>query len=209
MLFLDKIAGLMADDREEDWVYKSRDRLQDFADTRKYYRENPPKLADAVVVLSTQYSHGLDKPDVTSIEAITERGRIVVNHCYASLGYAGKSFYDSGQNCKAPKGQVWLVPAELYRDIPIRKDIHNARKDKERQESKKANISELAEFYGVDYVLENIKELMLLKKCSYENAKALLKIEMEDEKTIKRFDIRNAGGGRVSRLDIKQTRRRA
>lgn len=91
-----------------------RHKYEDMAMTKKYHADNPPKVGDKVVVLKT-YSHSqmLD-PEFCVIEAITDRGRIVVDHRDARWGLAGKSFYKSGQNCTKPKGQIWLIPEALY-----------------------------------------------------------------------------------------------
>lgn len=126
MLRLDLIPGLREEDSRFDWVYQRRDKHDDMDMTRAYYEDSPPQVGDLVVVLHT-YSHiDMDKPHVTTIDAITNRGRLVVNHMHE--GWAGKSFWKSGQNCKAPKGQCWLVPAALYRDIPVTHEVDRQRR---------------------------------------------------------------------------------
>jgi len=133
MLKLEIIPGLRPEDSEFDWVYKVRDKGEDLEANREYHEQFPPQVGDLVVVLHTASHYKMQKPHVTRIEAITDRGRIVVDHDHEA--WAGKSFWKSGQNCMAPKGQCWLVPAELYQDIPLTRE--NARlKSNEEQEFK-------------------------------------------------------------------------
>ena len=81
----------------------------DMEATREYHKKYPPKVGNEVVVFNT--SGGLHEKEHKRISAITERGRLIVEH---RMAYAGVSFWKSGQNCKAPTGQTWLVPIELY-----------------------------------------------------------------------------------------------
>ena len=81
----------------------------DMKATREYHKKYPPKVGNEVVVFNTSY--GLHEKEHKRISAITERGRLIVEH---RMAYAGVSFWKSGQNCKAPTGQTWLVPIELY-----------------------------------------------------------------------------------------------
>ena len=82
MLKLEIMPGLLPDDRCSDWHYEMRSKENDLEQTRKYYKEDPPKVGDLVVVLHTSSYKGMLKPHVTRIDAITDRGRIVVNHSH-------------------------------------------------------------------------------------------------------------------------------
>jgi len=120
-LHLHKIPGLeyTEDDHapfSSEYVYKWRDKWEDMKATKAFYEQYPPQVGDLVVVLHTASGHEMLRPDVKPITAITKQKRIVVDHIHE--GWAGKSFWRTGQNCMAPRGQCWLVPAELYRDIP-------------------------------------------------------------------------------------------
>jgi hypothetical protein len=123
-LFLHKIPGLEYIEDEDnprvrynrDFKYKWRDKWEDMEVTKAFYDQYPPQEGDLVVVLHTASGYEMLRPDVKPIIAITKQKRIVVDHIHEC--WAGKSFWRTGQNCKAPRGQCWLVPAELYRDIP-------------------------------------------------------------------------------------------
>lgn len=82
----------------------------DMEASREYHKKYPPKVGNEVVVFNTMA--GFWHKQHRRISAITDRGRLIVKHtlCF----YAGISFWKSGQNCKAPTGQTWLVPIELY-----------------------------------------------------------------------------------------------
>lgn len=95
-------------------TYKFRDKYADMERTKAYYEENPPKVGDRVVIVTTRSRLPTQFEECT-IKAITERKRIVVDHEEDDL-WAGKSFYRTGQNCKAPKGQTWLIPMALYEE---------------------------------------------------------------------------------------------
>lgn len=104
----------------DNWgAYKWRDKWDDMKATKAFYDEYPPEVGDLVVVLHTASGYQMLRPDVKPIIAITKQKRLVVDHIHEL--YAGKSFWRTGQNCKAPRGQCWLVPAELYKDIPFSK----------------------------------------------------------------------------------------
>ena len=90
-----------------------RDMFEDRKQTKKYYELNPPKVGDKVVVLCTSRQIDMWEPDFTEIVAVTDRGRIVVEHHHNTYG---KSFYKSGQNCYVPAGQCWLIPRALWTD---------------------------------------------------------------------------------------------
>ena len=89
-----------------------RHKHDDMEMTKAYYQDNPPKVGDKVVIIATASHIDMWPPQHCVIEAITDRGRIVVEH--EEHWGSGKSFYKSGQNCMKPKGQVWLVPEALY-----------------------------------------------------------------------------------------------
>lgn len=109
-----------------------RDKNEDMEMTRAYYKKNPPQVGDKVVVIATASHTDMWPPEHCVIEAITDRGRIVVDHSHA-YAWAGKSFWKSGQNCKAPKGQVWLIPDELYEEDYLSSEDLYAHKAKERE----------------------------------------------------------------------------
>jgi hypothetical protein len=89
-----------------------RHKRDDMEMTKDYYTKNPPQVGDKVVIIATASHSEMWLPEHCVIEAITDRGRIVVDHdCKWS---SGKSFYKSGQNCMKPKGQTWLIPSALY-----------------------------------------------------------------------------------------------
>ena len=88
-----------------------RHKHDDMEMTKAYYQDNPPKVGDKVVIIATASHIDMWPPQHCVIEAITDRGRIVVEH--EEHWGSGKSFYKSGQNCMKPKGQVWLIPEAL------------------------------------------------------------------------------------------------
>ena len=149
MLELEKIRGLEGGDDWLNWSYKMRDKEADMEATREYHKNNPPKVGDIVVVLHTASHNTMMKPHITKIVAITDRGRIVVDHDHEA--WAGKSFWKSGQNCKAPKGQCWLVPAELYRDIPVTRETERERQAEqfaEKSKDEQLSVSEMSKMLG-------------------------------------------------------------
>lgn len=99
-----------------------RHKYKDMEMTKAYYTENPPEVGDKVVVLKTASHSEMYPPEHYEIEAITNRGRIVVDHEDAKYGLSGKSFYKSGQNCMKPKGQIWLIPEALYEEDYMSRD---------------------------------------------------------------------------------------
>lgn len=148
MLRLDIIPGLRPEDDSMDWHYKMRSKHQDMPRTKEYYEAHPPAAGDTVVVLHT-WAAEMMKPHVTTIEAITARKRLVVSHNYE--GYAGKSFWRTGQNCYAPTGQCWLVPGGLYADIPLSPSLARQRKIQNAQEGaceELPSLIEMAKFFG-------------------------------------------------------------
>ena len=149
MLELEKIRGLQGGDDWLTWRYKMRDKDADMEATREYHIHNPPKVEDIVVVLRTASHNTMMKPHITKIVAITDRGRIVVDHDHEA--WAGKSFWKSGQNCKAPKGQCWRVPAELYRDIPMTSETEQMRLSeqyKAQSAGEQLSVSEMSQMLG-------------------------------------------------------------
>ena len=91
----------------------------DMEASREYHKKYPPKVGNEVVVFNTMA--GSWHKQHRRILSITDKGRLIVKHtlCY----YAGISFWKSGQNCKAPTGQTWLVPIELYEVKALNDDI--------------------------------------------------------------------------------------
>ena len=108
-----------------------RHKYKDMEMTKAYYTNNPPKVGDKVVVLKTASHSEMYPPEHYEIEAITDRGRIVVDHEDAQYGLSGKSFYKSGQNCMKPKGQIWLIPEALYEEDYISREDADQKRDKE------------------------------------------------------------------------------
>lgn len=195
MFKLEIIPGLLPDDECSDWHYEMRSKENDLEQTRKYYKENPPKVGDLVVVLHTSSYKGMLKPHVTRIDAITDRGRIVVNHRHE--GWAGKSFWKSGQNCYAPKGQCWLVPPELYRDIPLKRETHDKRRSEwfeRKRQAKKLSVGEMAKMLGG--AQNFLKEVSFLQE-NYGISKAesieQINHELIDEKELLGTLIRHSG----------------
>lgn len=111
--------------------FTKRDMFEDRKSTKKYYELNPPKVGDKVVVLCTSRHIDMWLPDFTEIVAVTDRGRIVVEHHHDTYG---KSFYKSGQNCFVPAGQCWLIPRALWTDQEMSE--YWAYKEKEAREKK-------------------------------------------------------------------------
>ena len=148
MLRLDIIPGLRPEDDMMNWHYEMRDKYQDMPRTKEYYEAHPPAAGDTVVVLHT-WAGRMMKPHVTTIETITARKRLVVNHDHE--GYAGKSFWRTGQNCYAPTGQCWLVPGGLYADIPLSPSLARQRENQSSQErarEARPGLIEMAKFFG-------------------------------------------------------------
>lgn len=88
-----------------------RDWLDDRIATLEYHQSNPPAVGDQVIVYN---SYGtMVEIEEARISAITKQGRLVVDHRHDAT-WAGKSFYKSGQNCRAPKGQLWLIPKAVF-----------------------------------------------------------------------------------------------
>ena len=181
-IHLKKILGLTPD-CDGDWYhYKYRNQWADYQETEKFYKQFPPEVGQTVVVLRTFYQEML-KPHVLDIEVIHERGGIIVNHNHQD--YAGTLFLRNGQNWKAKRSQTWLVPAELYKDIP--------KKKKERWEAydhsmflgkntvKELNINEMIYMMGSqDRFKETIDKLMEDGK-NYPEAKKLLSLQLQSE----------------------------
>jgi len=186
MLRLDIIPGLRPEDQDYAWHYKMRDKHQDMPRTKKYYEAHPPAEGDTVVVLHT-WGGQMCKPHVTSIEAITTRKRLVVDH--AHYGWAGKSFWRTGQNCYAPKGQCWLVPGELYADIPVSPDLEwdrGLQRVREKERHERLGLIELANFFGGSKRLA--EELRLLAEETGLTGEEAIKILGEEVKAEKQFN---------------------
>jgi hypothetical protein len=205
MLKLEIIPGLRSEDSSLKWVYKMRDKEFDLDATRKYHEQNPPQVGDLVVVLHTASHYRMQKPYVTTIKAITDRGRIVVDHNHEA--WAGKSFWKSGQNCKAPKGQCWLVPAELYRDIPLTHDTDRQRsRDRFKEQSKNDHLSvtEMSNMLGGSR--EYLKQIHILMSefcLTAEQADEALNRELNSEINLVGKRSKNQFGKRVTREMIR------
>jgi len=85
------------------WLFWNRETI------KKYFTDNPPYKNQELIIRDTSGCYEITYALVTVI--VPERGRqkrIVVEGY--SNGYSGLSFYRSGQNCHAPRGQVQLLP---------------------------------------------------------------------------------------------------
>ena len=193
-LLLHKIPGLelISDDdpakrgrerHSRKYTYKLRDKWEDMEVTKAFYDEYPPEVGDLVVVLHTASGYRMLRPDVKPIIAITKQKRLVVDHIHEA--WAGKSFWRTGQNCKAPRGQCWLVPAELYRDIP--KDGSAQRSPSiSAPSSPDISVGEMAAKYGgAKQFLEEVKVLMEDYGLTQEEAQDELRCELKSEAFIK------------------------
>jgi hypothetical protein len=128
-----------------------RRKNRDMAMTKKYYESNPPQVGDKVVVIKTASHSEMYPPEFYEIEAITSRGRIVVEHRDAKYGLAGKSFYKSGQNCMKPKGQIWLIPEALYEEDYISKEDAMAHKKNQYEGKSRREVQRLSEQNMLDH----------------------------------------------------------
>ena len=203
MLELEKIRGLEGGDNWLNWSYKMRDKQADMEATREYHKHHPPKVGDVVVVLHTASHNKMMKPHITKIVAITDRGRIVVDHDHEA--WAGKSFWKSGQNCKAPTGQCWLVPAELYRDIPMTRETERERRNEEftnKSRNDELSVSEMSKMLGgAREFVTQIKVLMSEFKLTKSQAMQQLSRELRDERLL--TGKRNQFGKRIDRQMIR------
>jgi len=203
MLELEKIRGLQGGDDWLTWRYKMRDKDADMEATREYHIHNPPKVEDIVVVLRTASHNTMMKPHITKIVAITDRGRIVVDHDHEA--WAGKSFWKSGQNCKAPKGQCWLVPAELYRDIPMTSEAEQMRLSeqyKAQSAGEQLSVSEMSQMLGgAKEFVTQINILISEFNLNKEQAKRQLSRELHSERQL--VGRRTQGGRRITREMIR------
>ena len=191
-LHLHKIAGLELIEEEDEkatWVrygdkyeYKWRDKWEDMEKTKVFFDEYPPEVGDLVVVLHTASGYRMLRPDVKPIIAITKQKRLVVDHVHEA--WAGKSFWRTGQNCKAPRGQCWLVPAELYRDIPI---DPKALKLKTGAPPPSLSVSEMAKAYGgADQLVKELGILAAEYCLTKEEAMDELRQELKAEEYLRR-----------------------
>ena len=174
--------------------YEWRNKWSDLEETKKFYEMFPPKVGETVVILST-YAQRMEKPDVKQIEVIHEKGGIIVNHCHNL--YAGTLFLRDGKNWKAPRSQVWLLPAELYKDIPKNKesfyeDFQDYSKFAGVPKDKKLKIQDMTDMVGgLDNYKSVIKQIMSNGK-SYTEAKELLSMQLKREsKSLGRGYIRS------------------
>ena len=184
-LYLHKIPGLMSDCNPDLYHYEWRNKWADLPKTKEFYEQFPPEVGQTVVILST-FAQEMQKPDVKQIEVIHERGGIIVNHCHAD--YAGTLFLRDGKNWKAPRSQVWLVPAELYRDIPKNEARYEQKQDYSKfvgcPQDKDLKVQDIIEMVGsLDRFKEIIKPMMSEGK-SYSEAKNLLAEQLMREQTM-------------------------
>jgi len=181
-LHLHKIPGLMPDCDEGWYHYKYRNQWADYQKTEKFYEQFPPEIGQTVVVLST-YGQEMQKPHVLEIEVIHEKGGIIVNHNHQM--YAGTLFLRNGQNWKAKRSQTWLVPAELYKDIPQNKEERWERYDHSnflgKDTTVELDVNEMSELMGgQDRFKETIDKMMGDGK-TYAEAKKSLSMELQFE----------------------------
>lgn len=203
MLKFDKISGLQDDDDWMTWRYKMRDKESDMEATREYHKKHPPKVGDLVVILHTASHHTMMKPHITQIKAITDRGRIVVDHDHEA--WAGKSFWKSGQNCKAPKGQCWLIPAELYRDIPMTRETEKMRLSEQYEDEcakDQLSVAEMSKMLGGGREFVHQMTILISEfKLNKEQAKEHLSRELQSERQLS--GQRNQFGKRITRQMIR------
>ncbi|OCH14578.1 hypothetical protein [Aliivibrio sp. 1S128] len=89
-------------------LFYARDLHWTFDSIKDYFEKNPPYKGQELIVLDT--SGNLNTYTLVYVE-VPESGkqkRIIIDG-YTN-GYSGQSFYRSGKNCFAPKGQVRLLP---------------------------------------------------------------------------------------------------
>jgi hypothetical protein len=212
-LKLHKIAGLEliseGEDQKATWrygdkyEYKWRDKWEDKEKTKAFFDEYPPEVGDLVVVLHTASGYRMMRPDVKPIIAITKQKRLVVDHIHE--GWAGKAFWRTGQNCKAPRGQCWLVPAELYRDIPVDPKALRLKTD---PPPPSLSVSEMAKAYGgADKLVKELGVLTVEYGLTKEEAMDELRQELKNEAVIRSRGGKNLLGGTVTRKSIQDHNR--
>ena len=181
-LHLHKIPGLMPDCDGWSYHYKYRNQWADYQETEEFYKEFPPEVGQTVVVLRT-LAQEMMKPHVLEIEVIHERGGIIVNHNHQH--YAGTLFLRNGQNWKARRSQTWLVPAELYKDIPKKKenrfDLTDHSKFLGNETKPQIDTNELIDAVGGQDRYKEIIDRMRADGHTYAKAKELLFREIELE----------------------------
>ena len=212
-LHLHKIAGLeliSEEDQNATWVrygdkyeYKWRDKWEDMEKTKAFFDEYPPEVGDLVVVLHTASGYRMMRPDVKPIIAITKQKRLVVDHIHEA--WAGKSFWRTGQNCKAPRGQCWLVPAELYRDIPVDPKALRLKTD---PPPPSLSVSEMAKAYGgADQLVKELGVLTVEYGLTKEEAMDELRQELKNEAFIRSRGGKNWLSETVTRKSIQDHNR--
>jgi|GEM_PF-3978357 len=89
-------------------LYLARDLGWTHETVRKHFEDNPLVIGQELIVLDT--SGRLNTYALVTVKnpEHTKQKRIVIESY--SNGYSGQSFYRSGKNCFAPKGQVILLP---------------------------------------------------------------------------------------------------
>ena len=178
-LHLHKIPGLMPDCDGDMYHYKYRNQWADYQETQKFYEQFPPEVGQTVVVLRTFWQEML-KPHVLEIEVIHERGGIIVNHNHQD--YAGTLFLRNGQNWKAKRSQTWLVPAELYKDIPKKKEDRWERYNHSEMIAEELNTNDLINMLGGQERFKSAIDNMMEDGRTYSEAKKLLALELALEK---------------------------
>ena len=178
-IHLHKIPGLMPDCDEGMYHYKYRNQWADYQETEKFYEQFPPEVGQTVVVLST-FGQQMLKPHVLEIEVIHERGGIIVNHNHQM--YAGTLFLRNGQNWKAKRSQTWLVPAELYKDIPKRKESRWEAYNHSEMIAEELDTNDLINMMGGQERFKDAIDHSMKQGRTYSEAKKLLALELASEK---------------------------
>ncbi|MFM5215927.1 hypothetical protein ACEUAM_01460 [Aeromonas hydrophila] len=79
-----------------------------FDSVKEFFETNPPYKGQELIVYDTSWNENT-YAIVTVVEPSHGRQKRIVVESYSN-GYSGQSFYRSGKNCFAPKGQVRLLP---------------------------------------------------------------------------------------------------
>lgn len=84
-----------------------------FDRVKKFFEDNPPYLGQELLIYDS--SHNTNTYAIVTVKVPSDgRQKRIVVEGYDN-GYSGQSFYRSGKNCWAPKGQVKLLP--YHREI--------------------------------------------------------------------------------------------
>jgi len=79
-----------------------------FETVREHFLEHPPVKGQEMIVYDSSWNANTYALVTVEVPEHTRQKRIVI--ASYSNGYNGQSFYRTGQNCYAPKGQVRLLP---------------------------------------------------------------------------------------------------